>query len=174
MRTEPSERWIRGWLNEQPIVDTRAALLFWAPEFPVPNYAYDWADTDRDAFRPPAEPPAHTHPFYGPHGEVTQFFDVVAGDRVLEHAAWTLAELPDRVVVSWQPGVLDRWTEEDEEVIEHPRDPHKRSMRCPVPGISGCWTGTRCWPTAPTRFCCSRPACRSGTTCPRPTSTCRC
>ena len=28
--------------------------------------------------------------------------------------------------MSWQPGVLDRWLEEDEEVIVHPRDPHKR------------------------------------------------
>lgn len=125
MRTEPSERWIRGWLNGQPVVDTRTALLFWAPEFPVPTYAYDWTEVDRDAFRP-TEAPQRTARFHGPHGEVTGWFDVVVGDRVAEHAAWTLAELPDRVVVSWQPGVLDRWTEEDEEVIEHPRDPHKR------------------------------------------------
>lgn len=125
MRSESSERWIRGWVDDRPVVDTRSALLFWAEDFPVPNYAFDWADTERDAFRP-TDPPESSHRFYGPHGEVSQWFDVAVGERTLTHAAWTLADLPDRVVVTWQPGVLDRWTEEDEEAIEHARDPHKR------------------------------------------------
>lgn len=125
MRTETSERWIRGWVDDKPIVDTRAALLFWVEDFPVPTYAIDWADTAREAFRP-TDRPSSRHRFYGPHSEVSQWFDVVVGERTLKHAAWTLADLPERVVVSWQPGVLDRWTEEDEEVIEHPRDPHAR------------------------------------------------
>ncbi|MBA2560588.1 MAG: DUF427 domain-containing protein [Propionibacteriales bacterium] len=35
-------------------------------------------------------------------------------------------ELSDLLIFSWQPGVLDRWLEEEEEVAGHPRDPHKR------------------------------------------------
>ncbi|MET0954242.1 MAG: DUF427 domain-containing protein, partial [Aeromicrobium sp.] len=35
-------------------------------------------------------------------------------------------ELSDRLVLSWQPGLLDRWLEEDEQVAGHPRDPYKR------------------------------------------------
>jgi uncharacterized protein (DUF427 family) len=30
------------------------------------------------------------------------------------------------IVLSWQPGLLDLWLEEDEPVAGHPRDPHKR------------------------------------------------
>lgn len=56
------------------------------------------------------------------------WFDLVVGDRVAPHAAWVRDDpaISDRLVFNWRPGVLDRWTEEDEEVIEHPRDPHKR------------------------------------------------
>ena len=50
------------------------------------------------------------------------------GDRTIRHAAWVRDEPPidDMLVLSWQPGVLDRWLEEDEVVGGHPRDPHKR------------------------------------------------
>jgi uncharacterized protein (DUF427 family) len=52
----------------------------------------------------------------------------VADDRVVEHAAWVRDDpaISDRIVLSWEPGVLDRWLEEEEEVIVHPRDPHSR------------------------------------------------
>ena len=43
-------------------------------------------------------------------------------------AAWRRDDpaLADRIVLSWQPGLLDRWLEEDEEVGGHPRDPYHR------------------------------------------------
>ena len=51
---------------------------------------------------------------------------------MLRHAAWTLDDdaLRDRVVLTWEPGRLE-WTEEDEAVTGHPRDPHKRVEALP-------------------------------------------
>ena len=51
---------------------------------------------------------------------------------MLRHAAWTLDDdaLRDRVVLTWEPGLLE-WTEEDEAVTGHPRDPHKRVEALP-------------------------------------------
>ena len=57
----------------------------------------------------------------------------MVGDRVIEHAAWVRDDpaISDRIVLSWQPGVIDRWLEEDDEVMSHPRDPHKRVEALP-------------------------------------------
>lgn len=128
MRTETSERWVRGWVGETVVAESRTPLLFWADDFPVPNYAFAPDEVSASVLRPVAAPTelAVVEWFFGPQSAVTQWFDLVVGDRVIPHAAWTLADLPDRIVLSWQPGVLDRWTEEDEEVVVHPRDPHKR------------------------------------------------
>jgi uncharacterized protein (DUF427 family) len=43
----------------------------------------------------------------------------------VECGAWSLAGRPDRVMLTWEPGRL-QWTEEDEPVALHPRDPHQR------------------------------------------------
>lgn len=125
VRTEPGRRWVRGWLNGVAVVDSRRPLLFWTEGFPVCEYAFDGGSFAADSLRE-SGPPDRTHPFHGPQSEVLQWYAVSAGDRVAEHAAWRLAALPDHVVVSWQAGVLDRWTEEDEEVFVHPRDPYSR------------------------------------------------
>ena len=54
-------------------------------------------------------------------------------DRVIEHAAWVRDDpaISDRIIVSWQNGLIDRWLEEDEVVFAHPRDPHKRVEALP-------------------------------------------
>lgn len=128
VRTEPTDKWVRGYVGETVVVDSRAALLFWDPLRPVPEYAFRREDVRTDLLRPAAAPTAGPHPFYPPHGPVAEWYDVVVGDRVVEHAAWVHPDpaISDRVVLSWRPGVLDRWLEEEEEVYVHPRDPHKR------------------------------------------------
>ena len=57
-----------------------------------------------------------------------QWFDLTVGGRTVPHAGWIrdTLELREMLVLSWQPGLLDRWLEEDEPVAGHPRDPHKR------------------------------------------------
>ncbi|MGV1007639.1 MAG: DUF427 domain-containing protein [Dermatophilaceae bacterium] len=127
VRTERSERWVRGFVGDTAVVDCRAPVLFWEERRPVPSYAYDPADVRMDLFAEGERPATYSRHF-GPGGPVTQWYDIQLGDRRLPAAAWTrdAAELAGLMIVSWQPGVLDRWMEEDELVFAHPRDPHHR------------------------------------------------
>jgi uncharacterized protein (DUF427 family) len=128
VRTESIDKWVRGYVGEVAVVDSRAPLLFYEEVFPVPGYAFAEDDVRTDLLRPStAEPPTEPH-FFLPKGPVGQWYDLVVDGRVIPHAAWTreAPELAGRIILSWQPGVLDRWLEESEEVGSHPRDPHKR------------------------------------------------
>lgn len=128
MRTERSDKWVRAFVGEATVVDSRAPLLFWEDVFPVPGYAFDASDVRTDLLRPRDEAPQRSPTFFSPKGPVRQWYDLEVAGRRLAHAAWVRDDpaLAGMVVLSWQPGLLDRWTEEDEEVQGHPRDPHKR------------------------------------------------
>lgn len=80
-----------------------------------------------DLLRPASgEPPRE--PFFLPKGPVSQWFDLEVEGHLIPCAAWIRddPQLREMVVLSWKPGVFDRWLEEEEEVFGHPRDPHKR------------------------------------------------
>ncbi|GAA3641518.1 DUF427 domain-containing protein [Microlunatus ginsengisoli] len=128
MRTELIDKWVRAFVGDTAVVDTRRPLLFWEDAFPVPNYAYDPADVRTDLLVPSRSEPPSGFDFFEPRGPVSQMYDLVLGDRTLPRAAWQRDDpaLADRLVVSWRPGLLDRWLEESEEVGGHPRDPYKR------------------------------------------------
>lgn len=128
MRVEPSERRVRAVVGDQVVVDSTRPVLFWEDGFPVPNYAFDPADVRTDLLTPSPGPRPAEPAFFGPQGPVSQWFDLTVADRVVPHAAWVRDDpaLADRLVLSWQPGLVDRWLEEDEEVRTHPRDPYKR------------------------------------------------
>ena len=128
MRTEMSTKWVRAYVGETAVVDSRAPMLFYEDRFPVPAYAFADEDVRLDLLRPTSDPPPEGPFFYLPKGPVAQWYHLEVDSRIVTHAAWRRDDpaIRDRLVLSWQPGVLDRWMEEDEEVIEHPRDPHKR------------------------------------------------
>lgn len=128
MRTEPSQRWVRGYVGDLAVVDSRSPLLFWEDDFPVPKYAYDRGDIREDLLRPASGEPPSQPWFFLPQGPVSQWYDLEVNGRRLSHVAWQRDDpaLANRLVVSWQPGLVDRWLEEDEEVGGHPRDPHTR------------------------------------------------
>lgn len=128
MRTEPIDKRVRGIVGETAVVDSRRPLLFWEDGFPVPNYAYDPADVRTDLLVPTASEPRKGFDFFGPHGTIAETYDLVLDGRTLTRAAWRRDDpaLADRIVLSWRPGLLDRWLEEDEEVGGHPRDPYHR------------------------------------------------
>lgn len=128
MRTELSERWVRAIVGEVAVVDSRRPLLFWEDSFPVPAYAFARADVRTDLLSPSAEAGPSEPFFFQPKGPVSQWFDLAVDGRVVRHAAWVRDDpaLADHIVLSWQPGLVDRWLEEDEQVHSHPRDPHKR------------------------------------------------
>lgn len=127
VRAEQSRRWVRGYLGGEVVVDTREPLLFWEEGFPTPSYAIARPAIREGALRPvPVD--GRDHPFFGPHGPVSAVYDVATGARSASRAAWVRDDpaLDGHVVFSWEPGVFDKWTEEDVEVFGHPRDPHHR------------------------------------------------
>lgn len=127
VRTEPIDKWVRAYVGATAVVDSRAPMLFWEETFPVPAYAFAVDDVRMELLHP-SKGSGDGPFFFGPKGPVSQWFDLRVGDRLIPHAAWVRDDpaLGGMVVLSWQPGLLDRWFEEDEEVRGHPRDPHKR------------------------------------------------
>jgi uncharacterized protein (DUF427 family) len=123
-RTEPIDKWVCGRLGGRVVVETRTPMLVWQGGFP-PVYGFAREEVAKGALRPASAAAYDGGFFFGPHLPVAQWYDVVAGDDVVQCGAWTLEDLPDRVMVTWEPGRLS-WTEEDEAVAGHPRDPHKR------------------------------------------------
>jgi len=128
MRAERSDRWVRGFVGPVAVVDTKAPVLFWEPDFPVPRYAFDPADVRTDLLVPSVGPPPAEPFFFRPRSPVARWYDLEVEGRRLPHVAWVHddPDLADQLVLSWQPGLVDRWLEEDEEVAGHPRDPYKR------------------------------------------------
>lgn len=128
VRTEPCDKWVRAFVGDVAVVDSRAPVLCYEESFPVPGYAFARRDVRTDLLHPRPDEPAGIPFFFRPRGPVAQWFDLEVGGRVVAGAAWTRDDpaVRDLVVLSWQPGLLDRWMEEEEEVKGHPRDPHKR------------------------------------------------
>src|SRR4051812_18777872 len=128
VRTERSEKWVRAFVDDVAVVDSRAPVLCWEEHFPVPGYAFADDDVRVDLLRPSKAEPPHGPRFFLPQGPVAEWFDLQVGDRLIEHVAWRREDpaVADLLVLSWRPGLLDRWQEEDEVVRGHPRDPYSR------------------------------------------------
>ncbi|MEV6305157.1 DUF427 domain-containing protein [Actinoplanes sp. NPDC051861] len=130
LRHQPTDKWIRGRLGGRLVVDSRAALLLWEPRRIVPTYAVPDSDVLADLV--PAEPaPGSDEPVLHPgipfaaHSTAGQSYHVRLGDDLRERAAFRPddADLAGHIVFDF--GALD-WTEEDEPVFSHPRDPFSR------------------------------------------------
>ncbi|WP_448627758.1 DUF427 domain-containing protein [Geodermatophilus sp. URMC 64] len=122
---EPSPRWIRVRLGDELVADSRHAVLFvqYGPEaLPrtfLPTYFLPPDDVRPGVLVDPADDDGMTT------------WTVQAGDRRAARAAWThhdppehLAPLANLVTFSW--GTALTWFEEDEPLVAHARDPHKR------------------------------------------------
>ena len=121
---EPSRRWVRGLLGDTTVVDSRAPVLVWEPGVAVPLYAFPEADVRTDLLRASAAPPRDPHPGAAAH------YDLVLAGTSVAHAAWRLpGDLSGHLGFEWVQRVgrgLERWLEEDEEIVVHPRDPYVR------------------------------------------------
>ena len=161
-RTERIDKWVRGRLGDTLVVETRDPLLVWPGAFP-PVYGFALTEVAAGVLRPASGSSYAGGWFFGPHLPVAQWYDVVVDDAVVECGAWTLEDLPDRVMLTWEPGVL-AWTEEDEPVVRPParpaqagRDPAQLAARRGAGRRRGAWrpaTGRCCcWrPDLPTRY----------------------
>jgi uncharacterized protein (DUF427 family) len=123
---EPSSRWVRGVAQDIAVVDSRHQLLVWEPQAKVPEYAFPLEHVRMDLLEPVARPAAVDR-YWRPRTRGVEWFDLEVG-RCVTGAAWkwNVAGLESYISLSWYPGVLDAWYEEDELVITHPRDPANR------------------------------------------------
>lgn len=122
---EPSSRWVRGVVDGVTVVDSRHQILVWEPGHKVPEYGFPREHVRLDLLEPGSDPRAG---YYRPQTSDVTWYDLVVGERRVPGAAWAwnVPGLEDYLAVSWYPGVLDGWYEEDELVITHPRDPGNR------------------------------------------------
>ena len=116
LRFEPSPRWVRGEIDGRTVVDSKRTWLVWEPGRVVPGWCFPREDVRAEALEPvEVRDGEHSAP-------VTEVWDVGSAER----AAWSFADpdLEGRIQVDFYK--LDRWLEEEDEVVGHPRDPFKR------------------------------------------------
>jgi uncharacterized protein (DUF427 family) len=131
LRHEPTEKRLRAYLDNEPVIDTTRAWLVWEPRRVVPSFAVPvedlagelvaagpGAESDADVLHPGIAFAAHTAP-----GEA---FDVRIHRRMLPQAAFAPADddFDGRVIVDF--AAFESWLEEDEPLLGHPRDPYHR------------------------------------------------
>src|SRR5215210_3321559 len=88
LRYEPLERRVRGELGGDLVVDSYRTWLHWEPGRVVPGWCFPPDDVRTELLK-------RVEPREGEHGaEVTEVFDVRAGGRTAERAAWVFAD-PD-------------------------------------------------------------------------------
>lgn len=133
LRYQPSTNRIRAMVGAQTVVDTTRAVLIWEPRRLVPSYAVPIDDVH--ATMVPAatpEPEKNNSPFLDPRTPFTlhttpgESRTIRTSTGELPGAAFSPADpdLAGYVVLDW--AAFDRWLDEDEELVAHPRDPFKR------------------------------------------------
>jgi uncharacterized protein (DUF427 family) len=121
---EPSERWIRGFLGEETVVDSRAARVVYE-QGRLPIYFFPPDDVRGDLLTP-SERLSSSRIL----GEAS-WYDLQIGELTVDNAAWSFAAPPPGAeavtgLIAFAWDALDRWFEEDEELIVHLRDPYHR------------------------------------------------
>lgn len=122
IRIVDSPKRVRAYLGGEPVADSFSPRLVWEGA-PYPAYYFPSADVRTDLLTPA--------PCLGPPSPLGErcCFDVAAGARVAEGAAWQYPGSPfealrDLIRLEW--AAMDAWFEEDEEVYVHPRSPYVR------------------------------------------------
>jgi uncharacterized protein (DUF427 family) len=139
LRCHPSASRIRAMVGAETVVDTTRALLVWEPRRIVPSYAVPIEDV-KAAVVPTAAPEAAENPHAlgdGPpvldpstpftvHSCPGETRTIQASTRALGAAAFSPSDgdLAGYILLDW--AAFDRWMDEDEDLLAHPRDPFKR------------------------------------------------
>jgi uncharacterized protein (DUF427 family) len=120
-RIEPCQKRVRGLFDGEVVVDTHQAKLVWEVSY-YPAYYLPLADVTGGLLHANGR----TREPDPVRGEAI-LYDLRHGGRVATDAAYnypSCPELANDVRFAWS--ALDRWLEEDEEVIVHPRSPFTR------------------------------------------------
>jgi uncharacterized protein (DUF427 family) len=139
LRVHPIEKWVRASYGDVTIVDTRRAQLVWEPRRVVGSYAVPEGDIAGDLV-PAAEAAAVERPVSV--GDLTGVLDPSSPFTAHSAAGASLTirtsrgdlvdaafrpddpDLAGYVVLDWS--AFTQWSEEDEPVVAHPRDPFHR------------------------------------------------
>jgi uncharacterized protein (DUF427 family) len=122
---EPSPRRVRVIVGGEAIADSTAVMLL-SESGLQPVYYFPPEDVRADVLEP-SERRTHC-----PKKGDASYYTLRVGETVLENAAWYYPEpLPEapaalRGLIAFYFARMDRWLEEDEEIIGHPRDPYHR------------------------------------------------
>ena len=120
LRYEPTPKRVRAEVAGEALFDTRRAILVWEPGHVVPLYAIPSGDVRTDLLQAGRGEGADRDV------PIAEAWALDVDGRRHDAAAWRYddEDLADYVAIDWD--ALDRWLEEEEEVIGHPRDPFKR------------------------------------------------
>jgi uncharacterized protein (DUF427 family) len=118
LRVEASPRWVRGFVNGLPIVDSKRVVIAYGVRR-LGTYFFPTDDVRMDVLRP-----VETQSQAG-----EQRYTLEVNGRTIEDIAWSYtadehAELRGYLGFEWRK--IDAWYEEDDEVFVHPRDPYHR------------------------------------------------
>ncbi len=121
---EDSPRRVRAELGGRAVADSRRMKLLHETGH-LPVYYFPLDDVRMDLLEPSSSD--YHCPFKGD----ARLWTVRAGEEVAEDAGWSYPDplpgappLQEYIAFEWD--ALDRWLEEDEEILGHPRDPYTR------------------------------------------------
>jgi uncharacterized protein (DUF427 family) len=121
---EPTPKRIRVQIGNETIADSRRAMILHESGL-QPIYYFPAEDVRHDVLEP-----SERHTRCPKKGEAS-YHTIRVGDRVVENGAWYYPDplpgtppIKDLIAFYWDR--MDRWLEEAEEVIVHPRDPYHR------------------------------------------------
>jgi uncharacterized protein (DUF427 family) len=124
LRIETSPKRVRVELGGAVVIDSLAPLIVLESTY-LPVYYFPFADIRTELL---VESPHRT---VCPYKGEARYWHVQAGGKRAENAAWaymdpiqSAAALGSHAAFYWDK--MDRWLEEDEEVIRHARDPYHR------------------------------------------------
>ena len=122
---EPSPKRVRVFVGGSVVADSRDAfMLHESGHQPV----YYFPPSDVDMSRMAASDHATSCPTKGDASHYT----ITAGSTVVENGAWSYPSVvdgaPERLagLIAFYFDKVERWMEEDEEIVGHPRDPYHR------------------------------------------------
>src|SRR3954465_533574 len=106
LRYEPIEKWVRGEIDGETVVDSKRVWLVWGPDRVVPGWCFPREDVRMDLLSE-VEPGV---------------WDVGSAER----AAWSFDDpvLGGRIQIDVYP--VRRWLEKEVELVGRRRDPFKR------------------------------------------------
>jgi uncharacterized protein (DUF427 family) len=121
---EPSPKRVRVQVEGETVADSRSAILLQESGL-QPVYYFPRDDVRLDLFEP-----TDRHTKCPTKGEAS-YYSIKVGDRLVKNGAWYYPDpiegaepIADMLAFYWER--VDRWLEEDEEIVVHPRDPYHR------------------------------------------------